>query len=88
MAAITGSLSRTSCRTPAARVPAAHSSHTTTSTPTNAGHPTDTIVTTTTARNHLTRQGYHPGTSLRLHGGPHLWPLRRAGRPNFTSTAD
>ncbi|WP_433528384.1 hypothetical protein ACQPYA_18725 [Micromonospora sp. CA-263727] len=39
MAAITGSLSRTSCRTPAARASAAHSSHTTTSAPTNAGRP-------------------------------------------------
>ncbi|MEV6813223.1 GNAT family N-acetyltransferase [Micromonospora sp. NPDC051296] len=45
------------------------------------GHPIDTIATTTTARDHLTRQGYHAGTPLRLPDGPQLWPLRRAGRP-------
>ncbi|WP_433530619.1 hypothetical protein ACQPYA_00215 [Micromonospora sp. CA-263727] len=45
------------------------------------GHPIDTAVATITARNYLTGQGYHPGTPLRLHGGPRLWPLRRASRP-------
>ncbi|WP_327025183.1 GNAT family N-acetyltransferase [Micromonospora sp. NBC_01739] len=45
------------------------------------GHPVDTVVTGITARDYLTRHGYHPETPLRLPSGPYLWPLRRTGRP-------
>ncbi|MFD1085410.1 GNAT family N-acetyltransferase [Micromonospora andamanensis] len=45
------------------------------------GYPIDTVITTGMVRDFLTRQGYHAATPLRLHGGPQLWPLRRAGRP-------
>ncbi|WFE47595.1 GNAT family N-acetyltransferase [Verrucosispora sp. WMMD1129] len=50
------------------------------------GYPIDT-VTTTTVRDFLTRQGYHAGTPVLLHGEPQLWPLRRAGRPVPLTTA-
>ncbi|TCB95439.1 N-acetyltransferase [Micromonospora zingiberis] len=53
------------------------------------GYPVDTVTTTSTVRDFLTRQGYHAGTPLHLHDGPQLWPLRRATRPlPLTTTAD
>ncbi|MEV2241045.1 GNAT family N-acetyltransferase [Micromonospora sp. NPDC049891] len=51
------------------------------------GYPVDAVVTSVPARDHLTRRGYHAGTPLRLHGGPHLWPLRRASQPIPPTTA-
>ncbi|TCB89401.1 N-acetyltransferase [Micromonospora zingiberis] len=45
------------------------------------GYPVDTLVTATTARDHLVGQGYRAGVPLHLLTGPQLWPLHRAGRP-------
>ena len=73
---------------PAATASARHYSPTTTSTSTNIGHPVDTVVTTPTTRDFLTRRGYRPALPLHSPGSPPLWPLRRAGRPVPLTASD